>query len=187
MGEATIKPAGSMTTLDLALEIERVYGVKVSRQAIRSWALRDADPLPRLYQGKTGQPHLYDWATFTHWWAREVERTERHSADGDIDRLDWHAAKTVSAREQAKRDILETARLEERYADVATMRATAEDRARHAVQALMAIPARLAPRLAILSDELAIHRLIDAELREVCAHIATAARLDLGVDDDEAA
>ena len=82
-----------------------------------------------------------------------------------------------------KKDIIETRRLEGKYADVAAMERTAEDRARQAVNLLRAIPSRLAPIL-VGKEELEIDRLLDEEIRRVCAAIEQAARTGIDADDE---
>jgi hypothetical protein len=63
------------------------------------------------------------------------------------------------------------------------MERLAEDSARQATQALLALPSKLAPRLAGMSDELEIDRLLDTELRAVCQALEAATRRALTADD----
>lgn len=185
MADESSRPDGSLTTPQLVAEIERVYGVRVSRQAVRSWMQRAEHPLPAEYVGVNGQAHCFRWDAFADWWEEEAARIDRRGS-AEIDSMDWHAAKTVSARERAKRDVIETGLLEGRYGDTAEMEATAEDRARRAVQALRAIPSRLAPRLVGKHDELAIYREIEEEIIRVCGDISRDATKHLGDDFDDA-
>ena len=194
MGDPSNRPEGTLTTPELIDAIEREFGLRLSREALRSWTRRETDPLPLAYQGKKGQPHLYSWVDFLEWFDRETNRQDQSTAaiaatDGEqqeahIDTLDWHSARTISAREQAKRDILATAKAEERYGEIDAMNRIAEDRARQAVQQLLAIPSRLAPRLAAISDETTIDQLLDEEIRSVCQQIEAATLQSLATLDD---
>ena len=201
MADPSHRPEGCLNTNEMVAKIEEAFDLRVSRDTIRSWANRDDDPLPIAYRAqKAGQSHWFRWVDFLEWFEREQDRQEAIAtafadrAPGDhpataIDSLDWHSAKTISAREAAKRDILLTAKLEGRYADISTMERLAEDSARLATQALLALPSKLAPRLAGLSDELEIDRLLDTEIRHVCQALEAAARRALTADDlaDDAA
>jgi phage terminase Nu1 subunit (DNA packaging protein) len=195
MSDPSSKEPGTLTTPELLAAIEEEFGLRLSREAIRSWVKRPDNPLPVAYKGKPGQAHLFRWLEFLEWFDRETESqqaatdklataADRPELEAHIDTLDWHSAKTVSAREQAKRDILETAKAEGTYGDLATMAHVAEDTARQAVQQLMAIPARIAPQLAAIDDETEVDRLLDAELRNVCQQIAAAASRSADADDD---
>jgi phage terminase Nu1 subunit (DNA packaging protein) len=116
-----------------------------------SWRLC---PLVPAYTGKNGQARFV-WVGFLTWYDQYGDVSNTHGrAVTDPDDLDWHCARTVSARAQAKRDILLTARLEGKYGDIKTMEQTGENAARQAVLTLLAIPSRIAPRLAALTDEL---------------------------------
>ena len=160
MGDPSNRPEGTLTTTELVAQIAAEFGDIYSNQTIRSWSARPADqhPLPMVHKGKAGQAHLYAWSEFLAWYAEETERQAQAVANvaqsqapadpaaPSIDTLDWHAARTISAREQAKRDILLTAQLEAKVGDLETMARTAEDRARLAVQQLLTIPSRVSPR-----------------------------------------
>lgn len=200
MADPSHRPEGCLNTGEMCQEIEARLGLRVARETVRSWANREQDPLPIFQRGKAGQSHWFRWVDFLEWYEAEQDRQDAiatafaaQSGDGQastIDQLDWHSARTISAREQAKRDILLTAKLEGRYAEVDAMERLAEDSARQATQALLALPSKLAPRLAAISDELAIDRLLDSEIRAACQALEAAARralasLDLG--DDPAA
>ncbi|NCC41473.1 MAG: hypothetical protein EOM21_19020 [Gammaproteobacteria bacterium] len=198
MGDPSNRPEGALTTSELVAAIAREFGDIYSNQTIRNWAARPEDkhPLPMVAKGKAGQAHLYDWVEFLTWFEAEKERQERAVASvaqpqtgadpaaPNIDALDWHAARTVSAREQAKRDILITAQLEAKVGDLETMARVAEDRARLAVQQLLAIPSRISPRLVNIADELVIDRLLDAEIRAVCQQIERDANAAIAADDE---
>ena len=195
MGDPTHRPDGCLNTGEMCAKIEEAFDLRIARDTIRSWANRADDPLPIAYRAqKAGQSHWFRWVDFLEWFEREQDRQEalatafadRQAGDNPaaaIDSLDWHSAKTISAREAAKRDILLTAKLEGRYADVTTMERLAEDSARLATQALLALPSKLAPRLAGMSDELEIDRLLDTELRAVCQALEAATRRALAADD----
>jgi hypothetical protein len=195
MADPSHRPEGCLNTGEMIAKIEATFDLRLARETLRSWANRDDDPLPIAYRAnKAGQSHWFRWVDFLEWFEREQDRQEAIAAafadrpvgDGHataIDHLDWHSAKTVSAREAAKRDILLTAKLEGRYADVSTMERLAEDSARLAAQALLALPSKLAPRLAGLSDELEIDRLLDTELRAVCQALEQATRRALSAAD----
>lgn len=195
MGTETTKGAeGTLTTPELLAKIELDLGLLLNPSTIRMWIGRDDNPLPVAYRGKNGQAHRFRWLEFLEWYEAyagdpqisEVDRTD----PTQIDHLDWHNARTISARERAKRDIIETARLAGKYAEVAEMERTAEDRARHAVNLLRTLPARLAPQLAAMTDELAIDQLLDIEIRRICQRIEEAAQTAIGADlehTDEAA
>jgi len=195
MGDPTHRPDGCLNTGEMCAKIEEAFDLRIARDTIRSWANRADDPLPIAYRAqKAGQSHWFRWVDFLEWFEREQDRQEalatafadRQAGDNPaaaIDSLDWHSAKTISAREAAKRDILLTAKLEGRYADVTTMERLAEDSARLATQALLALPSKLAPRLAGMSDELEIDRLLDTELRAVCQALEAATRRALTADD----
>lgn len=195
MADPSHRPDGCLNTGEMCTKIEEAFDLRIARETIRSWANRDDDPLPIAYRAqKAGQSHWFRWVDFLEWFEREQDRqealatayAERQGSDNPataIDSLDWHSAKTISAREAAKRDIILTAKLEGRYADVASMERLAEDSARLAVQALLALPSKLAPRLAHISDELAIDRLLDAEIRAVCQALEAATRRTLASDD----
>lgn len=200
MADPSHRPEGCLNTGEMCHEIEARLGLRVARETVRSWANREQDPLPIFQRGKAGQSHWFRWVDFLEWYEAEQDRQDAiatafaaQSGDGQastIDQLDWHSARTISAREQAKRDILLTAKLEGRYAEVDAMERLAEDSARQATQALLALPSKLAPRLAAISDELAIDRLLDSEIRAACQALEAAARralasLDQG--DDPAA
>lgn len=188
MADPSHRPEGCLNTRELCEEIEARLGLRVARETVRSWANRpeDQSPLPIHNRGKAGQSHWFRWVDFLAWYDQEQIRQEALAASyssqqgdglaGTIDQLDWHSARTISAREQAKRDILLTAKLEGRYAEVDAMERLAEDSARQATQALLALPSKLAPRLVGLSDELEIDRLLDAEIRAVCQSLESAAR-----------
>lgn len=185
---------GTLTTAELVAKIELELGLLLNPGTIRMWTGRDDNPLPVAYRGKNGQAHRFRWVEFLEWYeaysAAELPSSETASTDPEnIDQLDWHNARTISARERAKRDIIETARLAGKYAEVAEMERIAEDRARHAVNLLRTIPSRLAPVL-VGKDELEIDRLLDAEIRRVCQRIEEAAQTAIGADlehTDEAA
>lgn len=195
MGDPTHRPDGCLNTGEMCAKIEEAFDLRIARDTIRSWANRADDPLPIAYRAqKAGQSHWFRWVDFLEWFEREQDRQEalatafadRQAGDNPaaaIDSLDWHSAKTISAREAAKRDILLTAKLEGRYADVTTMERLAEDSARLAAQALLALPSKLAPRLAGMRDELEIDRLLDTELRAVCQALEAATRRALTADD----
>jgi hypothetical protein len=181
--EITPQFEGTLKTSELQARMELDLGLIVSPITIRAWIDRDEHPLPVAYRGKNGQAHRFRWLDFLTWYEAEQERTaafNRPDAD-DIDQIDWHTARTISARERAKKDILETRRLEGKYAEVTAMERAAEDRARHAVNQLRAISSRLAPVL-VGKDELEIDRLLDAEIRTVCAEIERAALAALDAD-----
>lgn len=173
---------GLLKTTDLQARIELELGLIIDPSTIRAWIARDEHPLPVAYKGKNGQSHKFQWADFLAWYLEEQERAPVTSSatEADIDQLDWHSARTISARERAKKDIIETRRLEGRYGDITVMEQTAEDRARQAVNRLMALPSRLAPRLALMADELEIDRLLDTEFRALCAEIERAATQAIG-------
>ena len=180
-----------LKTTELQARIELELGLVIDGSTIRYWVGREEHPLPVAYRGKNGQSHKFRWPEFLAWYLQEQERSPLQSAasEEDIDQLDWHSARTISARERAKKDIIETRRLEGRYGDITAMEQTAEDRARQAVNRLMTLPSRLAPRLAVIGDELEIDRILDAELRALCAEIEGAARqaLDAETDPEETA
>jgi len=175
-----------LSTMELAAEIELQTGVRVDRSAIRHWIALPENPLPVAYRGVNGQAHQFDRVVALTWFLDHIDGQRRpNDADPEnLDELDWHSARTISARERAKKDILETRRLEGKYADVAEMERLAEDRARHAVLQLRTLPARLAPQLAIMTDELAIDALLDDELRTVCAAIEKAAHDQVDAEPD---
>lgn len=187
---------GTLTTRQLVeriaetLTTEDGQPLRITPAAVRSWIARDEDPLPPAYKGKNGQAHRFDWLEFLAWYDRELERQAQINtapvqvAAAHIDTLDWHAARTISAREQAKRDRIETAKVEGRYGEVTAMARLAEDRARQAQMALLAIPSRLAPVLAVETDELKIDMLLSDELRTVCQQIARAALQALDAEND---
>jgi hypothetical protein len=194
MGDPSSKPEGTLTTPQLVARIEAEFGLRLSSQSIRNYMARPNDPLPCAYKGKNGQAHLFAWEDFLTWFDAETDRAgtlpeptspeDPAAAPHHIDSLDWHSARTVSAREQAKRDVLVTGKMEGKLGDIETMTRTAEDRARLAVQQLLAIPSRISPRLVNLADELAIDRIIDAEIRLVCQQIEADTRAALlGADD----
>lgn len=173
-----------LKTTELQARIELELGLVIDASTIRYWVGRDEHPLPVAYRGKTGQSHKFAWTDFLAWYLEEQERSPLHSSasEDDIDQLDWHSARTISARERAKKDIIETRRLEGRYGEITAMEQAAEDRARQAVNRLMTLPSRLAPRLALMTDELEIDRLLDSELRALCGEIERAATLALGAE-----
>lgn len=186
MATPSVRPDGVITTPMLLDEIQREFGLVVSRQTVLSWVLREDNPAPVEYRGKSGQGHWYDWEAFKRWMREDIARQSAKPGGRHIDSADWHQAKTISARERAKRDVIETGILEERYGETGAMQATAEDRARKAVQMLSGIPSRVAPLLAAETDELVILRILDDEYRRVCTQIASDARVALGqaFDDD---
>ena len=197
MGDPSVKPEGTLTTPQLVAQIEAEFGLKLSSQSIRNYMGRPEDqhPLPCVYRGKNGQAHLFSWEDFLVWFDGETDRTNdgQSPLPGDdstaapghhIDTLDWHSARTISAREQAKRDMLITGKMEGKLGDTDVMARTAEDRARLAVQQLLAIPSRIAPRLLNLSDELQIDRIIDAEIRLVCQQIEADTRAAMLTADE---
>lgn len=193
MAETTPGTEGTLKTVELQAMIEHELGIVLHARTIRSWVEREDNPLPVAYRGKNGQPHRFRWLDFLVWYEADQERlaTATSATDGDdpasdLDRMDWHSARTISARERAKRDILETRKLEGRYGDVQTFEQAAEDFARQAVNRLRAIPARIAPTL-VGKDELEIDRLIDAEIRAACQEMERHARSALAaLDSDEA-
>lgn len=178
---------GTITTSELVARIELELGLLLNPGTIRMWIGLKENPLPVAYRGKNGQAHRFRWVDFLEWYeaysAVEQPSSDAESTDPEtIDQIDWHQARTISARERAKRDIIETARLAGKYAEVAEMERTAEDRARHAVNLLRTLPARLAPQLATMTDELAIDHLLDTEIRRVCQRIEEAAQTAIGAD-----
>lgn len=189
MGDPSPRPPGTLSTPELVDRIASELGLVFSRETIRNWTRRPENPLPVVYQGRSGQAHLFDWVTFLRWYEEEVARQDRAvaSPDGapDIDTMDWHTARTISARMQARRDQILTAKLEGKHGEVRAMELAAEDRARRAVAMLLAIPSRLSPRLAALTDELEIDRLLDQELRAVCAQIELDARAALDAPEPD--
>lgn len=185
MADPSSRPEGSLTTAELVEKIHADLGLLFSRATVRMWADRPENPLPLLYRGKNGQAHYYDWLQFLEWFEAEQARDTARQADDaepDIDQLDWHGARTVSARAQAKKDQILAKKVEGKYGDLEEMARTAEDRARHAVLQLRSLPARLAPRLALLHDEIEIDALLDQEIRAVCREIEKAALAALGAD-----
>lgn len=160
-----------LKTQDLIQRIEDELGLVFDRNTITAWTRREEDPLPVAYKGKAGQAHRYDWLEFLSWYEREVERTEARTIS-DIDSIDFHEARTIDMRERAKRSIIETQREAGALGDVSAMEAAGEDLARQAVNMLLAIPARLAPQLAAMSDETAVDELLQREIRQVCNLIA---------------
>lgn len=157
-------------TAQLLQRVEQEYGIVLTRQAVASWVARERDPLPTHYRGKNGQSHKFDWDLCRPW--IEANLVEAGTTDAaSIDTMDWHQAKTVSARERAKRDRIETAALERRYVEAAALSGVVEDLARQAVLALRALPARIAPRLAPLDDELEVGKVLDEEIRTLCTEI----------------
>lgn len=177
--------AGLLTTKEVLARMESDLGIILHPSTIRSWISRPADPLPVAYRGRNGQAHRFDWLAVLAWYEAEIERTAQigsqsdAAADSDINTLDWHSARTISARERAKQDILETRRLEGKYGEITAMEQAAEDWARQAVNALMSISSRVAPRLVAIADELEIDRILDAEIRAVCTQIEVAASAGL--------
>lgn len=168
---------GTLTTKELLARIDAELGLKFHPSAIRHWIAREERPLPVAYKGKSGQSHRFDWVAFLEWYEGEEAETAPGGEGGadDIDRMDWHGARTISARAQAKKDVILARKVEGRYGDVPEMRRTAEDRARQAVLALRGIPSRLAPKLALVTDEIEIDLLLDQEIRAVCQEIEEAA------------
>ncbi|NEV62265.1 hypothetical protein [Thiorhodococcus minor] len=126
--------------------------------------------MPCAYRGKNGQAHKFDWQDCRPWIEQNIVDSGALEETA-IDDMDWHQARTVSARERAKRDRIETAALERRYVEAAALSGVVEDLARQAVLALRALPARIAPRLAALDDELAIGQALDEEIRTLCTEI----------------
>lgn len=176
---------GTLKTAELLAKIETELGLRIEQVTIRSWVNRAENPLVPAYTGKNGQAHRFVWVDFLSWYDQYGDVPNTHGREPtDPDDLDWHGARTVSARAQAKRDILLTARLEGKYGDIKTMEQTSENAARQAVLALLAIPSRIAPRLAVLTDELAIDRLLDAEIRQVCADLEATALRAIDLDDE---
>lgn len=160
-----------LKTQDLITRIEDEFGLIFDRNTITAWTRREDDPLPVAYKGKAGQAHRFDWNDFLAWYDRETDRTEARTIS-DIDSIDFHEARTIDMRERAKRSIIETEREAGSLGDVDAMEAAGEDLARQAVNMLLAIPARLAPRLAAMSDETAVDELLQREIRQVCNVIA---------------
>lgn len=176
-------PPARLKTAELVARIHEVLGVKIDVRTISAWAARPHDPLPTAFRARRGQSHEFEWADAGPWLEREFART----AETDYRKMDLYAAKTSSAQSRARMDEIELAALEGRYGDLAAMEQMAEDCARQAVNRLMALPSRLAPRLALMTDELAIDRLLDDEIRTICAEIEAAATTALGADPfDEA-
>lgn len=182
---------GTLKTVELQAKIELELGLVVHARTIRSWVERPDNPLPVAYRGKNGQSHRFRWLDFLLWYESDQERLSAAADSGDdpesvdLDRLDWHSARTISARERAKRDILETRKLEGKYGDIQTFDQAAEDFARQAVNRFRAIPSRIAPAL-VGKDELEIDRLIDAEIRAACQEMEQSARSALAAIDAEA-
>lgn len=181
--------ADTLSTAELIARIELELGLLFDHDTIRMWVAKPDNPLPTVYRGKRGQAHRFRWVEFLEWYSSafpaEQPTSDAPSTDpATIDQIDWHSARTISARERAKRDIIETARLAGKYADVGEMERTAEDRARRAVNLLRTLPARLAPQLAAMTDELAIDQLLDTEIRQVCQRIEAAAHSAIDADLD---
>jgi len=177
--------ADELKTADLLERIEADYGLRLDARTVQYWTTRLEDPMPVAYKGKSGQANRYNWDSAREWVERNVINAKPDGSNV-IDAADWHQARTISARTKAKRDLLELGVLEEKYGDLAEVARTAEDRARHAVLQLRAIPSRLAPRLALLSDEIECGRLLAEEIRTVCQEIERSSRLAIG-DDLESA
>lgn len=173
-----------LSTRELLDRIREVFRVTLDPRTITAWVARDRDPLPVTLRARRGQGHKYDWATVHPWLERELTRTINSD---DIDTMDMYGAKTVSARARAKMDTIELAVIEQRYGEITAMEQAAEDCARQAVNRLMALPSRLAPRLALMTDELQIDRLLDDEIRQICNEIDQAARAGLTDQDPTAA
>lgn len=190
--EPTASLDGTLKTSELQARLEVDLGLIVNARTIRHWVERPENPCPVAYKGKNGQAHRFRWVDFLLWYEAEQERQAAighgpASTETDIDQIDWHAARTISARERAKRDRLETRRLEGKYGDIQTMEQAAEDFARQAVNLMRALPARLAPVL-VGKTELEIDRLLDADIREICQTLertARAALTALDADDSE--
>lgn len=177
--------AGTLKTTELLAKIETDLGLCFDHKIVSAWVNRPENPLIPAYSGKNGQSRRFVWVDFLAWYDQYGDVPNTHGREPtDPDDLDWHGARTVSARAQAKRDILLTARLEGKYGDIKTMEQTGENAARQAVLALLAIPSRIAPRLAALTDELAIDRLLDAEIRQVCADLEASALRSIDLDDE---
>lgn len=161
-----------LTTNQLIDQIEEEFGLTYDRNTITAWTRREDDPLPVAYKGRPGQGHKYDWLAFLDWFDRETSRQEE-AASGSLDAIDYHEARTIDMRERAKRSIIETHAVAGTYGEIKAMERAAEDLARKAVQQLLNIAPRLAPRLAELEDEVAIDDLLQREIRLVCNAIAT--------------
>lgn len=172
-----------LSTRELLDRIREEFQTTLDPRTITAWVARDRDPLPVTLRARRGQGHKYDWATVRPWLERELTRT----AATDYRTMDLYQAKTSSAQSRARMDEIELAALEGRYGDVAAMEQMAEDCARQAVNRLMALPSRLAPRLALMTDELSIDRLLDDEIRQICHEIEQAARAGLTDQDPTAA
>ena len=168
-------------TSELVAKIRDEFNVKIDVRTVTAWVSRQTDPLPTAFHAKRGQSRLFDWEQARPWIEREISRPLGAGIEG----LDWHGARTISARAKARKDLLELGVLERRYVDARAVERTAEDRARQAVNLLRTIPSRVAPTL-VGKDELEIDRLLDAEIRRVCAAIEQAAREAIaGEADDE--
>lgn len=176
-----------LKTSELLARLELELGLVLDQSTIRAWSLREEHPVPVAYRGKNGQSHRFCWPDVLAWYLEEQDRLAASSSPAatDLDALDWHSARTISARERAKRDIIETRRIEGRYADVTTMRQVAEDRARHAVNLLRTLPGRVAPQLATMSDEVAIDHYLDVEIRSICQSIERAALDSLEASEED--
>lgn len=163
----------TLKTQELITRIEDELGLVFDRNTITAWTRREEDPLPVAYKGKGGQAHRYSWTDFLAWYDREIDRTEARTLD-DIDSIDYHEARTIDMRERAKRSMMETQREAETLVEVSPLQAAVEDLGRQAVNMLLAIPARIAPQLATMTDETAVDALLQSEIRTVCNLIANA-------------
>ncbi len=162
--------ADLLNTLALVARLHEDQGREYDRHTITAWTRRENNPLPLAYQGRPGQSNKYDYAEVLAWLEQEDARVDARSSD--IDEMDWHLARTVEQREKAKQAQMATLARAGDLGVVAEMEKAAADLGYQAVQMLLNIPARLAPKLAELSDEIEIDHLLQQEIRAACNAIA---------------
>lgn len=166
--------ADLLNTLALVALLRENLGREYDRHTITAWTRREKDPLPLAYQGRPGQSNKYNYDEVLSWLEHEDARVDARidAQSSDIDEMDWYLARTVEQREKAKQAQMITLSRAGDLGVVSEMEKTAADLGYQAVQMLLNIPSRLAPKLAELSDEIEIDHLLQQEIRAICNTIA---------------
>ncbi len=162
--------ADLLNTLALVARLREDLGREYDRHTITAWTRREKSPLPLAYQGRPGQSNKYEYAEVRAWLEQEDARVDAQTSD--IDEMDWHLARTVEQREKAKQAQMVTLARAGDLGVVSEMEKAAADLGYQAVQMLLNIPSRLAPKLAEISDEIEIDHLLQQEIRAACNTIA---------------